>query len=322
MDLAHAHTSPSHIEGSWRPFVRHLVEMIVAMLLGMAVLGAAVSLVFALIGHSNLLHYAGLRGLLMSAYMTVGMALWMRHRGHRWLSVGEMAAAMFVPYLALIGPFAAGSIPAGQFLGAMHVLMLPCMVAVMLHRREEYSRDHRLHASRSARALPRGLARFNRRVANPIVRLVAGRVPPLAVVHHTGRSSGRRHRTPVVAFARGDAIVIALVYGRESDWVRNVGATGGASITRRGRSEAYVEPEISRGHEAHGWVSPVVRFGVRLLDFDLIRMKRSPALIDTRKTVDIRRRSTGGIAGDATPMRGPSEERTIRSPVSVSCSAS
>ena len=192
----------------------------------------------------------------------------------------------------------------------------------MLHRREEYSRDHRLHASRNARALPRGLARFNRRVANPIVRLVAGRVPPLAVVHHTGRSSGRRHRTPVVAFARDDAVVIALVYGRESDWVRNVGATGGARITRRGRSEAYVEPEISRGHEAHGWVSPVVRFGVRLLDFDLIRMKRSPALIDTRKTVDIRRRSTGGVAGDATPMRGPSEERTIRSPVSVSCSAS
>src|SRR5918995_6497509 len=220
-----------------------------------------------------------------------------------------MAAAMFVPYLALIGPFAAGSIPAGQFLGAMHVLMLPCMVAVMLHRREEYSSDHRLHASRGARSLPRRLARFNRRVANPIVRLVAGRVPPLAVVHHTGRSSGRRYRTPVVAFARGDAVVIALVYGRGSDWVRNVGATGGARITRRGRSEAFVEPQIARGREAYGWASPVVRVGARLLNFDLIRMKRSPALIDTRKTVDIRQRSTGGIAGDATPMRGPSHIR-------------
>jgi deazaflavin-dependent oxidoreductase (nitroreductase family) len=277
MDLAHAHASPSHVEVSWRPFVRHLVEMIVAMLLGMAVLGAAVSLFFALIGHSNVLHYAGLRGLLMSGYMTVGMALWMRHRGHGWLSVGEMAAAMFVPYAALIGPFAAGSIPAGQFLGVMHVLMLPCMVAVMLHHREEYSRDHRLHASRSARALPRGLARFNRRVANPIVRLVAGRVPPLAVIHHTGRSSGRIYRTPVLAFVRNDVLVITLVYGAGSDWVRNVDAAGGASITRLGRSEAYVEPEISRGQEARGWVPPVVRLGVRLLDFDLMRMKRSPA---------------------------------------------
>jgi deazaflavin-dependent oxidoreductase (nitroreductase family) len=299
MNLAHAHASPSHVEVSWRPFVRHLVEMIVAMLLGMAVLGAAVSLVFALIGHSNVLHYAGLRGLLMSAYMTVGMALWMRHRGHGWSSVGEMAAAMFVPYVALIGPFAAGSIPAGQFLGAMHVLMLPCMVAVMLHRREEYSRDHRAHASRSARALPRGLARLNRRV-NPIVRLVAGRVPPFAVVHHTGRSSGRTYRTPVIAFARDDAVAISLVYGKGSDWVRNVDAAGGATITRLGRSEAYVQPEISRGREAHGWVAPVVRLGVRLLDVELIRMKRSPSLIETRKTGDV-----GGATGDVPPTRGP-----------------
>lgn len=38
---------------SWHAFVRHLVEMIVAILLGMAVFGAAASLVFALIGHSN-----------------------------------------------------------------------------------------------------------------------------------------------------------------------------------------------------------------------------------------------------------------------------
>lgn len=40
----------------------------------------------------------------MSAYVTAGMTLWMRHRGHGWLSVGEMAAAMFVPYLALFVP--------------------------------------------------------------------------------------------------------------------------------------------------------------------------------------------------------------------------
>jgi deazaflavin-dependent oxidoreductase (nitroreductase family) len=275
MNLTHAHAAPSHVGVSWRAFVRHLVEMIVAMLIGMAALGAAVSLVFALLGHSNLLHYAGLRGLLMSAYMTVGMAVWMRHRDHGWSSVGEMAAAMFVPYLALIGPFVAGSIPADQFLGAMHVLMVPCMIAVMLHRREEYSRDHRQHASRGARALPRGLARFNRRVANPIVRLVAGRVPPLALIHHTGRSSGRRYRTPVIAFARNDALVISLIYGKGSDWVRNMSAAGGASVTRLGRSEAYVEPEIARGREAIGWVSPIVRFGVRLLDVDLVRMKRS-----------------------------------------------
>ena len=212
MNLAQAHAAPTH-QPSWRLFVRHLAEMIVTMLVGMAVLGAAASLIFALTGHSNLLHYAGLRGLLMSAYMTIGMFLWMRHRGHAWSSVGEMAAAMFVPDGLLIGPFAAGCISAGVFLGAMHVLMLPCMVVVMLTHQEEYSRDHRLHSPPRARALPRAFARFNRRVANPVVRLVAGRLPPLAVVTHTGRRSGRSYRTPVMAFAKDDDLVLPWCTG-------------------------------------------------------------------------------------------------------------
>jgi len=35
--------------------------MVVAMIVGMAVLGALVSLIFRLLGHANLLHFAGLR---------------------------------------------------------------------------------------------------------------------------------------------------------------------------------------------------------------------------------------------------------------------
>jgi hypothetical protein len=120
--------------------------MIVAMLAGMALLGGVVSLTFALLGHSNLLHYAGLRALLMAGYMTVGMSLWMRHRHHGWASIGEMAGAMLVPYAVLIGPFWAGLLSVGALLGAMHVLMLPCMVVAMLHRRDEYSQHHRGHS--------------------------------------------------------------------------------------------------------------------------------------------------------------------------------
>jgi hypothetical protein len=122
-------------ETSWRNFSRHFVEMVMAMLAGMAVLGAAVSGAFALLGHSSLLHYVGLRALLMTGYMTVGMSLWMRHRRHGWASVVEMAGAMAVPYLILIGPYLAGMISRGALLGWMHILMLPCMVIVMLGRR-------------------------------------------------------------------------------------------------------------------------------------------------------------------------------------------
>lgn len=121
--------------------------MVVVMILAMGIIGAAVSAVFALLGHGNLLHFAALRGLLMTAYMVAGMALWMRHRRHGWASVIEMSVAMVVPYVLLVGPFAAGLVEKGTFLGAMHVLMLPCMYVAMLLRREEYEQDHRRHRS-------------------------------------------------------------------------------------------------------------------------------------------------------------------------------
>jgi hypothetical protein len=152
MDMAHHEQALPHRDGSWHNFVRHLIEMIVAMLVGMAVLGGAVSLVLGLLGHANLTHYAGLRGLMMTGYMTVGMSLWMRHRHHGWRAIGEMAAAMVAPYLLLIVPFWAGWLSAAAFLSAMHALMLPSMIVAMLYRREEYSQDHRLHTSHAALA--------------------------------------------------------------------------------------------------------------------------------------------------------------------------
>jgi hypothetical protein len=131
-----------------RRFWWHFAEMVVVMLLSMAVLGAAVSAVFALVGHANLLHYTALRGLLMTGYMVVGMALWMRHRRHGWVRIAEMSAAMAAPYAVLVGPFLSGVIGKGAFLAAMHVLMLPSMYVAMALRRDEYERDHRHHDSR------------------------------------------------------------------------------------------------------------------------------------------------------------------------------
>jgi deazaflavin-dependent oxidoreductase (nitroreductase family) len=249
--------------------------MVVAMLVGMAVLGAAVSLIFVLLGHSDLLHHAGLRGLLMTGYMTIGMTLWMRHRRHSWRTVAEMGAAMLVPYLVLIGPFLWGRLSAGSFLGAMHALMLPCMVVAMLARRDQYSQDHRLHTTHRTVSVPRSFARFNRRVANPIVRLVAGRLPPFAIVNHTGRISGRAYRSPVLGFPKSDSLMIALIYGARSDWVRNVVAAGAATVTRGGRSDEYGEPRIVGHDEASARVSGVLRVPVRLLGADVLHMTRS-----------------------------------------------
>lgn len=87
-------------------------------------------------------------------------------------------------------------------------------------------------------------ARFNRRGPNHVVRTFAGRVPPLAVVVHRGRRSGRRYRTPVMAFRLDDGYVIALFYGAERDWVRNVLAAGGCNLQRAGRQVEATRPEL------------------------------------------------------------------------------
>jgi len=131
---------------SRRSFWRHFAEMVVVMLLSMGLFGALVSGAFVLLGHGSLLHYTALRGLLMTAYMVIGMGLWMRYRRHGWPRVFEMSVAMAVPYVLLVGPFAVGLIEKEAFLVAMHVLMLPCMYVAMIHRREEYEQDHSGHS--------------------------------------------------------------------------------------------------------------------------------------------------------------------------------
>jgi len=135
-------------------FIRHFVEMVVAMIAGMAIPGAALSLVFALVGHANPVHYAGLRALVMTTNMTIGMSLWMRYRGHDWTNTGEMAGAMFLPFVGLIGPYETGLVSGGEFLVVMHVLMLPCMLIVMFRRWDEYAQRHQRHESNHPRGIP------------------------------------------------------------------------------------------------------------------------------------------------------------------------
>jgi hypothetical protein len=55
------------------------------------------------------------------------------------------------------------------------------------------------------------LARLNRRITNPIVRVLAGRrLSPVAIVEHLGRTTGRRYRTPVIPFRIDGGYLISL----------------------------------------------------------------------------------------------------------------
>lgn len=130
------------IRSARRGFFGHFVEMLLAMVLGMAVLGALVSLIFALLDRSDVFDRIEVRAFVMATNMTLGMSLWMLYRGHSATAVAEMAAAMFIPLLVLAGPRWAGLLSDGALMGLMHLLMLPAMLAAMWRRRHEYANHH------------------------------------------------------------------------------------------------------------------------------------------------------------------------------------
>ena len=121
--------------------------------------------------------------------------------------------------------------------------------------------------------LPKRLARFNLHVTNRVLAPAAGRLPGFAVVSHVGRRSGRVYRTPVNLFRDGDRYVIALTYGSDSQWVRNVLAAGAADIETRGRHVRLVAPEVVHDPERSLVPLPVrpVLGVVRVSDFMLLR---------------------------------------------------
>jgi deazaflavin-dependent oxidoreductase (nitroreductase family) len=115
--------------------------------------------------------------------------------------------------------------------------------------------------------LPRQLARFNRRVTNRVLGPLARFLPGFAVVSHVGRRSGRIYRTPVNLFRRADGYVIALTYGAESQWVRNVLAAGRAEIETRGRRLELVDPQVVRDPSRSSVPRPV-RVALRVINVE------------------------------------------------------
>jgi hypothetical protein len=80
--------------GSKRAFARHFGEMVLAMFLGMVVLGGLAELVFAVSGSSLADQPGGTQVMLMGFNMTVPMVLWMSYRGHAAARNVEMALSM------------------------------------------------------------------------------------------------------------------------------------------------------------------------------------------------------------------------------------
>jgi len=79
----------------------------------------------------------------------------------------------------------------------------------------------------------RWVAAFNLAVTNRITSRFAARLPGFGMLGHIGRKSGTPYRTPVNVFQVPEGFIVALTYGRESEWVRNVVAAGGCELETR-----------------------------------------------------------------------------------------
>jgi deazaflavin-dependent oxidoreductase (nitroreductase family) len=92
--------------------------------------------------------------------------------------------------------------------------------------------------------------------------------PLFAVVEHRGRKSGRRYGTPVAARPTEGRFVIALAFGAQVDWYRNLVSAGGGTLHWRGRSYRVAAPERVDVASAMATFHPVQRFLLRLAGVD------------------------------------------------------
>lgn len=92
----------------------------------------------------------------------------------------------------------------------------------------------------------RGLIRTsNKYLLNPLMLRLAGKSYWYAsVIEHTGRKSGKSYSTPIVADRVGEVFLIPLPYGTQVDWVRNVFASGEATLVHKGETYRAVSPEL------------------------------------------------------------------------------
>ncbi|MEP7193435.1 MAG: nitroreductase family deazaflavin-dependent oxidoreductase [Actinomycetota bacterium] len=93
--------------------------------------------------------------------------------------------------------------------------------------------------------IPRGMREVNRAALNKVTRPVCRWLPGMGVVTHRGRRSGRQYQTPVNVFPRpGGRYVVALTYGPDTDWCKNVLAAGGCELVSGGRIIELTSPRL------------------------------------------------------------------------------
>jgi deazaflavin-dependent oxidoreductase (nitroreductase family) len=128
--------------------------------------------------------------------------------------------------------------------------------------------------------MPRWWGQINKRVFNPL-ELKRGVRP---VLTHVGRNSGKAYRTPLDAHRVDGGFVFILVYGAESDWVRNTLAAGHGSLSIDGEDVELANPRLVDEQEARQTLPDHAKLPPRLLGItEYLRMDLGSTCCPSRR---------------------------------------
>lgn len=93
------------------------------------------------------------------------------------------------------------------------------------------------------------------------------------IIRTVGRVSGREYQTPVSPVPTDDGFAIALPYGTRANWLRNVLASGRATLVTEGETWEVDGPELVPMSEVEPWFPPSdVRAHRRMRVDDALRL--------------------------------------------------
>jgi deazaflavin-dependent oxidoreductase (nitroreductase family) len=125
--------------------------------------------------------------------------------------------------------------------------------------------------------IPMAVARFNRRVTNPLLGGLSKRAPGMATILHRGRKSGKTYQTPMMIFDTDDGWVMALTYGSKVDWVRNLVAAEGGEMIHRRKRVRLERPRLISEAEGMALIPAIVRAVLRTIGVtEFLRVDKTP----------------------------------------------
>jgi deazaflavin-dependent oxidoreductase (nitroreductase family) len=121
---------------------------------------------------------------------------------------------------------------------------------------------------------------FVKRFVNPLLRNLAhSSRGPFALLRHIGRHSGKTYEIPIMVWRVKDGFVIALTYGPQVDWLRNLQAAEGGSLRWHKQEYVFQKPEFIDEQAALRALPPFIRlFLGRLGTHEFVKLASQPVV--------------------------------------------